>query len=641
MNVTDSAGNAQVFVTWQAPASNGGSVITGYTVTAVQDTGKHCSTAGLTCQVTGLTNGAAYSFTVTATNGVGVGATASAPAVTPATFPGAPTNVTDTSGNGLVSVAWQAPASNGGSVITGYTVTAVQDTGKHCSTAGLTCKVSGLINGTSYTFTVTAANAVGVGAPASAPAVTPATFPGAPTGVSDTAGNAQVSVAWQAPAFNGGSVITGYTVTAVQDTGKHCSTTTTLSCTVINLINGNSYTFTVTAGNAMGTGPASAPSPSVKPSAPPNAPGPPQSVTAKPGNGRDTVTWLVPLSDSGSAITLYTVTSNPDGKTCTTTGGLSCVDSGLTNGTSYTFTVTATNSAGTGVASQPSAIAIPLGAPGVPAISSAAPGNGQVTVSWTAPSSNGGAAITLYTVAAVTASGSVPSGTPCAWSTGPLTCSVTGLTNGMAYTVSVTAKNSVGTGPASPSSAPVIPLTVPGAPSNVGVQGASGQVTVSWTAPSNGGSAITGYTVTASDTSKHCSTTTAVSCVVTGLNNNTSYVFTVVASNAAGAGPGTMSSPVTGILGFTSQNGFTLRMSGSSLMLRMPIVPGNVRVSILDVWGRKIWSRTVSGSIGQLTWDGLSSRGVSAPIGMYVLRLVFVNGEGNSTNALQTTFIKP
>ena len=80
--------------------------------------------AGTSTTVTGLTNGTAYSFTVTAVNGVGTGAaSAASAAVTPLDAPGAPTAVTATAGNTSATVSWTAPASNGGSRITSYTVT--------------------------------------------------------------------------------------------------------------------------------------------------------------------------------------------------------------------------------------------------------------------------------------------------------------------------------------------------------------------------------------------------------------------------------------------------------------------------------------------------------------------------------------
>jgi alpha-tubulin suppressor-like RCC1 family protein/serine protease inhibitor ecotin len=84
---------------------------------------------------------------------------------------------------------------------------------------------------------------------------------GKPTGATATAGNGSAVIAWTAPADNGGSAITGYTVTSSGD-AKTCTTSAT-SCTVSGLTSGQSYTFTVTATNAAGTGPASDPSSSV------------------------------------------------------------------------------------------------------------------------------------------------------------------------------------------------------------------------------------------------------------------------------------------------------------------------------------------------------------------------------------------
>ena len=99
---------------------------------------------------------------------------------------------------------------------------------------------------------------------------------------------------------------------------------------------------------------ASAPSPIT-------VPGRPTAVIATPGNASVVVNWATPADDGGSSITGYTVTSSPDGKHCTwTSGPLSCTVTALTNGTSYAFTVIATNSAGPGPASDPSARVTPI-----------------------------------------------------------------------------------------------------------------------------------------------------------------------------------------------------------------------------------------------------------------------------------------
>ena len=127
---------------------------------------------------------------------------------------------------------------------------------------------------------------------------------------------------------------------------------------------------------------------------------------------------------------------------------------GLTNGTSYTFTVTATNSVGTSSASSASSAITPAGVPGAPTDVSASAGDGKATVSFTAPASTGGAAISSYTVTAS------PGGATASGSSGPIT--VSGLANCTSYTFTVTAANSAGTGASSSASSPVAPAAAAG-----------------------------------------------------------------------------------------------------------------------------------------------------------------------------------
>lgn len=184
-----------------------------------------------------------------------------------------------------------------------------------------------------------------------------ATVPDAPTNVVATAFGGSASVAFTAPGANG-SAITGYTVTA--SPGNITATGTTSPIEVTGLTNGTAYTFTVKATNAIGTGPASAPSAAVTPQA--SAPQAPTIVSVSPGNSALTVSFNAGAT-GGSAITSFTATASPGGATATGTAkdGLNALTiTGLTNGTNYTIAVTATNAIGTSAPSAPSAATAPI-----------------------------------------------------------------------------------------------------------------------------------------------------------------------------------------------------------------------------------------------------------------------------------------
>ena len=171
--------------------------------------------------------------------------------------PDAPTNVqAEAVGTSAARVTFSAPTSNG-SPITGYRLYDATGT-KVADCSSTVCVVSGLTVGRSYTYTVTAVNAIGESAHSASSSVSISGAPSQPAQPSATAGNTTIDVSWTAPADNG-SPITGYTVTASTANGPagSCSTTGATSCTISGLRNGQDYTVTVVARNANGDSPAS------------------------------------------------------------------------------------------------------------------------------------------------------------------------------------------------------------------------------------------------------------------------------------------------------------------------------------------------------------------------------------------------
>jgi len=534
--VQATAGNGQATVTWSPPAYSGGGSLTGYVVQAISGWQSASVGPGATSAVVGsLTNGQTYTFEVRADNGICQGTWSSATnAVTPATHPDPPTNVQAVAANSQAFITWTPPSWNGGAAITGYTVTAAPG-GAAASVDGshTSAIVGGLTNGTTYTFTVTASNWAGTSA-ASSPsnAVTPARAPDAPTNVQASAQSQSAVVTWTTPAFDGGSAITSYTITASPGGATQTvAGATSTSGTVGGLQNGVSYTFTVHATNQVGNGTESAPSNPVTPTPLPQAP---VGVSATPGDTQATISWTAPYAGA-SPITGYTITayvgSSPLAPAYTT--GTSLTYAGLQDGTTYTFQVYATNSYGNGPPATSAAIVV-AAVPSAPQNVAATGGNAAAQVTWSAPSSNGGATITSYTVTPyLNGSATTPTVTVSGITYSAL---VSGLQNGVSYTFGVSASNTTGPGPSAFSVA--VQTGVAPAPTSVtAVVAGDYQLTVAWTPGTEpGGALISGYRLVATtagepNTQFQVSGTTT-STTISGLKGGSPYTVTVTAWNA-------------------------------------------------------------------------------------------------------------
>ena len=367
--------------------------------------------------------------------------------------------------------------------------------------------------------------------------------PAPPSNVAGVAADGAATVSWTTPASDGGLAITTYTVTAAPGGTKVTVGGSQTSATMSGLVNGTTYTFTVTATNIYGTSDPSPPSNAVVPAGLPFPPS--QVVGTDVGTGEVTISWSASLPN-GSPIVSYTVSGAPGGPSMTITptragcenGIVLCSAdvTGLTNGLPYTFTVVATNSIGTSDASSPSNAVVPAGIPSAPAGATAVAGNRQATVSWIAPSPNG-SAIGSYTVT------SSPGAKATTVSSSHTDVTLTGLQNGIAYRFTVVATNAIGTSEPSRASNVVVPAGAPSPPTGVHASQSGTSVLVSWSAASDDGAAITGYTVIVSPGGHTLDLAASTTHVRIGGLRAGYYTFRVRARNRVGTSTPSAPSP--------------------------------------------------------------------------------------------------
>ena len=263
-----------------------------------------------------------------------------------------PTGVTATPGNGNATIAWKAvPDATSYNIYWSTAAGVTPANGTKMSSATSSHLLTGLTNGTTYYFVVTAIVGTSESAASTQVSAMPiaAPPPAAPTGVSTTPGNGQVTIAWTPVAGATSYNIYWSTITGVTpDTGTKIAGVVAPPSVVTGLTNGTTYYFVVTAVNANGESVASAPEVSTMPTAavPPAAP---TGVTATPGNGQVTISWTA--VSGATSYNLYWalapgVTPLSIGVTKITGATSPYILTGLTNGTVYYFVVTAVNANG-------------------------------------------------------------------------------------------------------------------------------------------------------------------------------------------------------------------------------------------------------------------------------------------------------
>ena len=609
--LSTSVAGTTVTISWTAPANNNSATIDGYEVQFYEGTSAPstwpsyssstngaCTTSNAstrTCDhVAGNAGkGKSYWYRVWATsdNGNGIAAATNTAASISTTKPATPTGLTSTAGNGVITLSWTAPTDTGGAAITGYTVQ-YKKTPKNgsigswtalssCTASG--CKHESLTKDDKYRYQVKANNGVTSGndnwVTQGADTTVNGAKPDAPTGltfVADANGT-KLTLSWTAP-NNNGSAITDYDVEMVKSTSNTKPTTgfadvpsstnhtcddtgPEVSCTVTGLDKNTQYWFQVEAINGEGTSTSVAD----KQSTEATAPSVPQSLAAASSDDGTTVnlSWSVPSDKGGySAVTYKVEGSETSGSGYTTLAAsqstLTYAHTGRSTGTAYYYKVSAVNGKATGTAATVNTTTNSgLSAPG--SLTATTSGDGQsIALSWTAPTAGTNQkALSGYDLWFKQAQNAPTEDSN--WETNPAgcetltaastSCTHTSLSTGKPYHYRLRAKNGINGAWATDSE------TTTGVPGSVTLDtnytSDSSAIKLSWTAPDNGGQAITGYEVqfkqSASDTVtwEAYSSANAVSCTASPCTHTIpvharlvygQYHYRARAKNSAGTG---------------------------------------------------------------------------------------------------------
>jgi len=405
-NLQATAGHTEVVLTWEASSFTGNSTVTDFNVYRSTDASGPFvlidSTVELNHTDSGLTNGQIYWYNITAVNSIGESLPSDTVSATPNPYPDSPELVSAIAGYMSATLNWTAPANNGSGPITGYGLyygtemdSATWTLFDTVDDLVLSETVTGLVGGTEYYFGIKAVNADGSSVMSNHLTALPYSVPGAPTGLIAVPGDTNITLSWEAPANDGGLDIDHYIVYQDGVDVQHVNGTSTV---ITGLTNGQTYSFKISAHNAEGYGQNS----SEVNSTLMTVPGSPTLVSAT-ASGLDVIlTWTAPASDGFSPITGYYVFYGTSDVTTQfgnviSAGTLTANVTGLTVGTQYFFAVMAVNAVGnSSLSNMLNATLITV--PGAPSALSNVTTEVQVTLSWTAPASDGFSPITGYLV---------------------------------------------------------------------------------------------------------------------------------------------------------------------------------------------------------------------------------------------------
>ncbi len=600
-----------------------------------------------------LDKGQTYYYQVRAVNGDGEGAPSEEVSATiPTTVPGAIDNLVATRSFGQITLSWSAPDDDGGVALNQYSIyrsDSMSPPSSPIATQDGTRYVDRNIeSGRTYYYWVAASNSIGMGALSNMATASPlaANLPSAPTNLTAQNGVDSIQISWNAPDDNGGAEITEYRIYRAETDNKpsnsiHTNAGGDLTYTdSIDLVLGNTYYYWVSAYNSVGEGDAAG-SVTAKLVV---LPGAPIGLQATGGAGSVSLTWTAP-SPGDSPITNYniyraTTSAMPTSPTFTATG-TSYNDSTVNNGQIYYYWVSAESNAGEGAATGP-ITATPGTVPGAPLNLVARADIGKVNLTWNAPSSDGGYAITDYTIYRSTTN-SIPSSF--SFTTTTTTFEDASVTSGVTYNYWVKARNSAGEGAAA-GPAVIGAKFTPSVPQSLNGELQNGTVSLSWTEPSNdGGAEITSYRIyrgLTETTLSQINTTTMLIFNDTNTIKGQTYYYAVSAVNEVGEGA--MSEVLNIFVPLSS-------VPSVPLDLKAEFVNGKVLLSWSaptsdgggDITGYKIYRGTSQATLSYITSvTGTSFEDTGRRDGVtYVYTVAAVNEAGDGPSAAPVTITVP